>query len=107
VVLAGCYYILSSGSEPTPKGYKAGVLAILLLNVGLLTMSSALLVAGLLQTYLWRVLGMDFMQVSSLLNPYLIIRVLGGSMFVLGDLLLSWRIFDAWRKTRSNVGAMK
>jgi nitric oxide reductase subunit B len=50
---------------------------------------------------------MDFMQVSSLLNPYLIIRVLGGSMFVLGDLLLSWRIFDAWRKTRSNVGAMK
>ncbi|HZW84052.1 MAG TPA: cbb3-type cytochrome c oxidase subunit I [Candidatus Deferrimicrobium sp.] len=107
VVLAGCYYILSRGSEPTLKGYRAGVLAILLLNIGLLTMSSALLIAGLLQTYLWRVLGMDFMQVRFLINPYLILRVLGGSLFVLGDLLLFWRIFDAWRKTRSNVGAMK
>ncbi len=99
VVLAGCYFVLSRGSEPTPQGYRGGVLAVLLLNGGLITMASSLLVAGFLETYLWRVFGMDFMQVRLLINPYLMMRVLGGAMFTLGDLLLVWRIFEAWRKT--------
>ncbi|MCB8817805.1 cbb3-type cytochrome c oxidase subunit I [Desulfosporosinus shakirovi] len=100
-VLAGCYYILSQGSEPTRKGYKGGVLAVILLNSGLIIMSSALLVAGFMETYFWRILGMDFMHVRFILNPYLIIRALGGAIFTLGDLLLSWRIFKAWQATRS------
>ncbi|MHB1653726.1 MAG: cbb3-type cytochrome c oxidase subunit I [Desulfitobacteriaceae bacterium] len=100
LVIAGCYYVLSRGSEPTPEGYRGGVLAVLLLNGGLLTMASALLVAGFLETYLWRFLGMDFMQVRMLINPYLIIRVLGGAMFTLGDFLLFLRVLGAWRKTR-------
>jgi len=99
-VLAGCYYVLSRGSEPTPQGYRAGVLAVLLLNAGLLTMALALLVAGILETYLWRVLAMDFMQVRLLLNPYLILRAVGGAMFTLGDLLLYWRIIKAWQEMR-------
>jgi nitric oxide reductase subunit B len=102
MVIAGCYYVLSRGSEPSVAGYKGGVLAILLLNLGLITMGSALLVAGFMETYLWRVIGMDFMQVRMIINPYLIIRVLGGAMFTSGDLLLFWRIFNAWRKTRHN-----
>ena len=101
VVLAGCYYILSRGSEPTLQGYKGGVLAVILLNIGLITMSSALLVAGLIEAYLWRILGMDFMEVRLLLNPYLILRVLGGAMFTLGDLFLSWRFYKAWQATNS------
>ncbi|TGE32960.1 cbb3-type cytochrome c oxidase subunit I [Desulfosporosinus sp. Sb-LF] len=101
-VLAGCYYVLSRGSEPTLKGYRSGVLAIILINIGLITMSSALLVAGLKEAYLWRILGMDFMEVRLLLNPFLILRVLGGAMFTLGDLLLSWRIFKAWQATKLN-----
>lgn len=100
VVLAGCYYVLSRGSEPTLKGYKGGVLAVCLLNGGLITMASALLVAGFMQTYFWRILGMDFMEVRLLINPYLIMRVLGGAMFTLGDLLLTWRIFKAWQATK-------
>ena len=63
-------------------------------------MASALLVAGLMETYLWRILGMDFMEVRLLLNPYLILRVLGGAIFTLGDLLLSWRIYKAWQATK-------
>ncbi|AFQ46208.1 cbb3-type cytochrome c oxidase subunit I [Desulfosporosinus meridiei] len=102
VVLAGCYYVLSQGSEPTLKEYKGGVLAVIILNIGLIIMSSALLAAGLKETYLWRVLGMDFMDVHLLLNPYLIVRVLGGTMFALGDLLLSWYIFKVWRATKSH-----
>ncbi len=102
LVIAGCYYVLSRGSEPTTQGYRSGVLAVLLLNGGLITMGSALLVAGFIETYLWRVLGMDFMDVRMIINPYLILRVLGGAMFTLGDVLLFWRIFEAWRKTKPN-----
>ena len=100
-VLAGCYYVLSQGSEPTLKGYRGGVLAVILLNSGLITMATALLVAGSLEAYIWRILGMHFMEVHSILKPYLIIRTIGGAMFALGDLLLSWRIFKAWQITRS------
>jgi len=100
-VLAGCYYVLSQGSEPTLKGYRGGVIGVILLNSGLITMGSALLIAGSMETYLWRFQGMDFMEVHLILKPYLIIRVLGGAMFALGDLLLSWRIFKAWQATRS------
>lgn len=100
LVLGGSYYCLSAGSEPTQKGYLAGVLAVLCLNTGLLTMSSALMVGGLLQTYLWRVLGIDFMQVMPLLKPYLIIRMIGGVLFTCGDLLLGWRVFKAWKETK-------
>ena len=100
-VLAGCYYILSQGSEPTLKGYRGGVIGVLLLNGGLITMGAALLIVGSIQTYLWRILGVDFMEVHSLLKPYLIIRLLGGVMFGLGNLLFSWRIYKAWQETRS------
>lgn len=100
-VLAGCYYVLSQGSEPTSKGYRGGVLAIILLDSGLIIMASALLAAGSIQTYLWRVMGMDFMEVRLILNPYLLVRVMGGALFALGDLLLSWRIFKAWQATRT------
>ena len=103
LVLAGCYYVLSRGSEPTVQDYRAGVLAVLLLNGGLITMGTALLVAGFMETYLWRVLGQDFMEVRMVLNPYLLTRVLGGTLFALGDFLLVWRIFAAWRQTRKKI----
>lgn len=100
VVLAGCYYTLSQGNEPNPKGYRRGVLAIILLNTGLITMASALLIAGFLETYFVRMLGVDFMQVRLQLTPYLVIRAFGGTLFMLGDLLLSWQIYKAWKATR-------
>ncbi|WP_088227016.1 cbb3-type cytochrome c oxidase subunit I [Desulfosporosinus sp. FKB] len=100
LVLSGCYYILSRGSEPTLKGYKSGVLAVILLNVGLLGMASALLAAGLKESYLWRYLGMDFEQVRLQLNLYLFIRALGGAVFALGDLFLFWLICKTWKQTK-------
>jgi len=68
-------------------------------------MAAALLAGGLLQTYLWRVLGMEFMQVFFLLQPYLIARFLGGGLFTLGDLIFGWQVFKAWKLTRpSKIG---
>ena len=105
LVLGGSYFCLSKGSEPSEKSYKAGVFAALCLNGGLLLMAAALLAGGLLQTYLWRVLGMEFMQVFFLLQPYLIARFLGGGLFTLGDLIFGWQVFKAWKLTRpSKIG---
>lgn len=100
LVLAGAYYILSEGNEPDKKAYLFGVIGVLHLNVGLVIMGTSLLIAGLLQTYLGRVLGIDFIQVKTIISPYLIIRVLGGLIFTLGDMLLSWRIIKTWWQTR-------
>lgn len=100
MVLAGAYYILSAGNEPNKKAYLLGLIGVLHLNVGLIIMGSSLIVAGFLQTYLGHFLGVDFLQVNTIISPYLIIRVLGGLLFTLGDMLLSWRIFRTWWETR-------
>lgn len=100
LVLAGAYYILSEGNVPDKKAYLFGVVGVLHLNVGLIIMGTSLLIAGFLQTYLGRVVGIDFLQVKTIINPYLIIRVLGGLVFTLGDMLLSWRIVKTWWETR-------
>ncbi len=100
LVLAGAYYILSDGNEPNKKAYLLGLIGVLNLNVGLIVMGTSLLTAGFLQTYLGHVLGIDFLQVKTLVSPYLIIRVLGGFLFTLGDMLFSWRVFKTWWETR-------
>ncbi|TGE36416.1 cytochrome C and quinol oxidase polypeptide I [Desulfosporosinus fructosivorans] len=99
LVLGGIYHVLSQGSEPTSKDYKTGVIAILLLNIGLLTMGLSLIIAGFIQAYLWRMLGMDFVDVHALIQPYLIIRALGGSLFTLGDLIFGRQVYKVWKKT--------
>jgi len=101
LVLGGSYHVLSKGSEPEPKAYKISVITIILLNIGLLTMALSLITAGFIQAYLWRMLGIDFMDVQSLVRPYLIIRAIGGSLFTMGDLLLAWQVYKVWRETRT------
>lgn len=100
LVLGGSYHILSKGSEPTIKAYKTSILAIMLLNIGLVTMGSSLNIAGFIQSYLWRMLGIDFVEVQPLIHPYLVIRALGGLLFTLGDLLLGWQVYKVWKETK-------
>lgn len=100
LVLAGAYYILSDGNEPNQKAYHLGLIGVLNLNVGLIVMGTSLLTAGFLQSYLGHVLGIDFLRVKMIITPYLIVRFLGGLIFTLGDMLLSWRVFKAWCETR-------
>ncbi|MEL1134436.1 cbb3-type cytochrome c oxidase subunit I [Desulfitobacterium sp. THU1] len=99
LILAGAYTILSDRESPTPKTYRYGVAGVILLNLGLIGMSLCLLIAGFLQTYLWRVLGLDFMAVSSIIRPYLSLRVLSGSLFTSGALILCTIIIRTWWKT--------
>jgi len=107
LVLAGSHAILSNGYELSRKSYFWGVIGVVLLNAGVITMSSFLLVAGLLQTYLWRYLGMNFTQVQELIQPYLLARVAGGSLYTVGSVILGWRMIKAWWLTREDgkIGA--
>jgi nitric oxide reductase subunit B len=107
LVLAGAYYILSEGTVPDKKPFYYGLFGILNLNTGLMIMSGALLIAGMLQTYLGHVLGIDYVEINRLINPYLMIRGLGGAMFTLGDMFLCWRIIKAWRETNQLNKAAK
>jgi len=100
LVLGGSYHVLSKGSEPNPRAYTISVISIILLNIGLLTMALSLIIAGFLQVYLWRILGVDFMEVQALVRPYLIMRALGGSVFTMGDLLLAWQVYKVWKETK-------
>ena len=102
LVLGGCYHVLSEGSEPSIKAYKTGVLTVMLINIGLQTMGLSLNIAGFVQAYLWRMLGLDFMDVSSIIHPYLVLRAAGGLLFALGGLLLGWIVYKLWKETRKN-----
>lgn len=58
--------------------------------------------AGFLQAYLWRYLGMDFTQVQGLIQPYLLARVAGGVLYTAGGILVAWRLIKAWWLTRED-----
>ncbi len=87
LVLGSSTYIITKGANFTKLESFSGWIGLIFINIGLLTMGFALSIAGLLQTYLWRLVGMEFMETHLLLNPYLIIRILGGMLFALGGLL--------------------
>lgn len=100
LILAGAFIILSEDDALSAKTYRYGVSGVILLNIGLIGMSLCLIIAGFLQTYLWRVLGLDFAMVSSIINPYLFIRVLSGSFFTLGAMVLCFIIIRTWWRTK-------
>lgn len=100
LVLAGAYYILSENQSIQKSTYKLGILGILFLNGGLMAMSTLLIIAGLIQSYFWRGLSMDFMEVSSMLAPYLLFRVLGGGLFTIGSVIIVYQIFKLWWTAR-------
>jgi nitric oxide reductase subunit B len=73
-----------------------------LMAAGMMTMVLAFTIAGILQTYLWRVVGLDFMVVrDQYLAPYMAaILTAGVLMFVPGVALFAWDFFSASRPVR-------
>jgi len=94
MVLATCYFILTRYSNLTSTHVFRIKLSVLLLNIGLALMAVNLIIAGFKQSYLWRFLGADFMEVHMDLFPYLLLRVAGGVVFASGSLLLAWEILN-------------
>jgi len=93
LVLGTSYFILTRRSSLSPTHKRRVKLAVIFLNTGLAIMSGGLIIAGLLQTYLYYVAGLNFAQVHLLLNPYLLLRAAGGAVFGAGAFLL---VLEVW-----------
>lgn len=99
LALAVSLYVVTQGQVMEPKEETGIWVSFILVNLGLLIMGGALMVAGMLQVYLWRVAGLEFSAVVHLLRPYLMVRVLGGIVYALGSTLLTWIVVRiAWRR---------
>ncbi|MCW3489526.1 cbb3-type cytochrome c oxidase subunit I [Dethiobacter alkaliphilus] len=103
LVLAGCTYILTRDSHWPKQQKNWAVWGFLLLNGGLIIMGGALAVAGLLQTYLVRIVGLDFTVAHQLLHPYLLMRALGGGVFAVGGLLYAGAVLYVLWLRRHNL----
>ncbi|HWR07922.1 cbb3-type cytochrome c oxidase subunit I [Sporomusa sp.] len=101
LVLAICFYMLFTEVLLTPKMYRWCWIALLALNSGLLTMGLGLLLAGGLQAYCWRVIGLSIGDTNQLIRPYLFIRMFGGLIYSGGSILLTFIVVKSiWSKLR-------
>jgi nitric oxide reductase subunit B len=84
-----------------------GVWAFWLMVTGMLSMVMAFTIAGVVQTYLWRVVGFDFMQVrTEYVTPYMVgILVSGALLFTPGVALFAWDYFHVSRGVLAPVRA--
>ncbi|HWR42953.1 cbb3-type cytochrome c oxidase subunit I [Sporomusa sp.] len=97
LVLALSYYIFFSEIVLDKKSYWFSWIGILLLNGGLLTMSTALLVAGGLQSHFWYVLGLTVGETNQGILPWMLLRLAGGLTYTAGSSLLTYVIIKkAW-----------
>lgn len=95
VVIAAIYYMV-----PRLRGLglireTRGLWAFWLTVSGMLTIVAAMTIAGIVQTYLWRVIGMDFMVVrTEYLTIWMVIVLIAGLALVTpGVLLYAWDFF--------------
>jgi len=93
LALAIAYFVLPQWKKKNYKKNKSGLIAFILLNSGLLLMTIFMMIAGGLQAYLGRLIGLDFLTVNSLLYPYMVGRLIGGVCFSLGGFLVGWDVF--------------
>ncbi len=92
LIIAAVYLTLPQIRGLRLFGQRRGMWAFWLMNIGMVGMVMSLTVAGVLQTYLWRVLGMDFMVVrDQYLAFWLFWRLLfGGALLAPGVVLFVW-----------------
>jgi nitric oxide reductase subunit B len=99
LVLALCFHILFTEIILVKKMYRWCWGAIFALNAGLLTMGIGLLIAGGLQVYFWRVIGLGIGETNEFIRPYLFIRAFGGFLYAIGSLTLTFVVIKSiWPK---------
>jgi len=88
------YFILPQWQRTKNLSMKKGNIAFWLLNSGLALMGISLFVAGVIQSYLLRYVGIEFTKVRELLVPYMIGRTLGGLIFAGGAIIIGWDLIS-------------
>lgn len=87
LAIALIYFIVPRIRGTEAEANKLGVVSFLTLNLSMILMVMALLIAGIVQAYLQRVLGMDFMVVQGYMRLWFAVRFVMGCIFLVGTLL--------------------
>jgi len=83
--------------HPVERRQKVGFTAFACCNFGMIFLVMALLVAGIVQVYLQRVMGMDFLEVQNYLRLWFEVRLAAGTLFLVGSVLLMWDLLKLAR----------
>ena len=94
LAIALMYAILPEISGRTFNGNQGlSFSAFMSLNFSMIFMVMALLIAGIVQVYLQRIMGMDFLEVQNHLRLWFEVRLVAGCLFTVGCVLLLWDLF--------------
>jgi nitric oxide reductase subunit B len=94
LAIALMYIILPEmGGHHTEQGSKLGFTAFVSLNFSMIFLVMALLVAGIVQVYLQRIMGMDFLEAQNYLRIWFEVRLVTGGTFLVGTVLVLWDLF--------------
>jgi nitric oxide reductase subunit B len=94
LAIALIYLILPEITRrPLEKTGKVGITAFACMNFGMIFMVIALLIAGIVQVYLQRVVGMDFLEAQNYVRLWLSVRLVTGLIFAVGTGFFVWHFF--------------
>jgi nitric oxide reductase subunit B len=107
LVLAAIYLLVPEMKGATQIRETRGMAGFWLMSMGMLFMVAAFTFAGIVQVYLWRMLGMDFMVVRTQYMSFWMFWVFffGLTMFTPGVLLYVWDFFTLGSKPKLVVKA--
>lgn len=102
MITIGCVYVLIPRIFNKPKMYSTGLIYLhfWLSTLGTVLYIAAMWIAGVMQGLMWRAMNDDgtlaysFIESVEATHPYYVIRLIGGSLFLLGMLIMA---YNAWR----------
>lgn len=107
LTIAVAYFVLPRW-RPGIFNLRWGMVSFWLINLGLAIMGGSLIIAGILQAYLHRMFGLDFLAVNQAIIPYMWVRTVGGVIFGAGGVIPSADLFRnlIWPTVRNRTTAV-
>jgi nitric oxide reductase subunit B len=104
LAIALMYTILPEiAGQSEEQQHKLGFAAFVSLSFGMIFIVMALLIAGVVQVYLQRILGLDFLEVQSQMRLWFEVRLVAGLIFLVGSFLLVADLLRLARPARQHV----
>lgn len=102
MITIGCVYVLIPRIFNKPKMFSTGLIYLhfWLSTLGTVLYIAAMWIAGVMQGLMWRAMNDDgtlaysFIESVEATHPYYVIRLIGGSLFLLGMLIMAYNV---WR----------
>ncbi len=93
LVLAMIVYAMPQMTGRKIYGKPSGQYAFWFMNIGMIGMTTAFAVAGIVQVYLERKIGMDFLQVQKEVEVHFLVLIICAAMFTIGALIYLYDFF--------------